>query len=429
MSKLVIRHDLDQMTLAEQNQYLRDMSEFLGLDPDLNALDLINMPNSNGTGSALVPYARRGTCELLRDKHEIQVDEQWENVVDGSYIVKVKGHNKKGRVEFALGSRNIEGLRGRDRDDAIMTASTRALQRLTMQFTGLGILSESEVVSIHGQPVNPASEAKLSGSPMVIPQAPVNNAPGKPAEPKSYEPAGYGIADPPKLIQDIKADTQVGLPNTVSPATPADSMISVELEAAKEADIKADKPARKPRKPKNTVTFDVEPERVSKASEIVPKAQETPSQPVVCVDCGKPLSEHKMINSVRTCPVPLSVSVTAESVLPSAATAPGETPGFVPPNANEVPGFNPAEHGLPTQEQMSEYRTKIATYTTQLTASVGMTATQRMRAFLAKTNDATAPQNMTVAQWTKTLSWFDEYTKIYGIGGTIACINQILGDK
>jgi len=154
MPKLVIRHDLDKLTESEQAQYLRDVSAFLGIDPDLNAFDLIWMPNPSGRGQTLCVYARRGTCEMLRNLHGINEVDQHESMVEGSYVVRIKGHDKTGRTEIALGSRSIKDLTGRDRDDAIMTASTRAQQRLTMQFTGLGILSESEVVSIVGQPVD-----------------------------------------------------------------------------------------------------------------------------------------------------------------------------------------------------------------------------------------------------------------------------------
>ena len=93
------------------------------------------------------------------------------------------GTNKAGRQEVAVGSKSIVGLSGKQLDDAVMTASTRALRRLTMQFTTLGILDGSEVVAVVGQDINPAGSAQLASSAIppffTTPTVAANNAPGK----------------------------------------------------------------------------------------------------------------------------------------------------------------------------------------------------------------------------------------------------------
>lgn len=433
MAKLVIRHDLPTLSETEAKQYLRDVSEFLEIDPDLNAFDLIWMPNPNGEGKTLCVYARRGTCELLRNKHEVTLDDQTESVVEGSYVVRVKGHDRTGRKEIALGSRSIEGLKGRDRDDAIMTASTRALQRLTMQFTGLGILSESEVVSFSNQTVsapNPASDAKLAGSPMVIPPMPtvgVNNAPGKPVETPAEAPKAQNpTPEPPKA--DIKPDN----PAPTASSTPAESTTSEHPEADK-------KPATKrPRKTK-TVALDVEPEVVNNPPKVDNPAPA--AEPVTCLDCKLPLSEHLTINSARVCPNdpakieraknPLS---NAPSSVPSSSpsVAPPPSPAPEPQSVQQAPAVPAQPVGdLPNAEQMSNYRTVVATYTKELPPSKDGTygCTQRMRAFITKWNNGTVPQQMNVKQWDEMIAWFKQFVEKNGMKGLVTYIGDFLGDN
>src|ERR1700731_61504 len=92
MSKLVIRHDLHLMNAEELKQYLRDVSTFVGLDPDLNAFDAIWMPNETGNGQSLVVYARRGTAEILRNLLGVEVDSLTHEVINGSIVYTAKGH-------------------------------------------------------------------------------------------------------------------------------------------------------------------------------------------------------------------------------------------------------------------------------------------------------------------------------------------------
>src|SRR5271166_6687524 len=180
---LKIIRDLHQLNQEQIADYLSEVSVFLGLPPELGALDVIWMDNESGPGKSLVVYARRGTAEILRNILGIEIVSLDPTInASGSIVFKAVGKNKARRQEIAIGSKDLTGLRGKQLDDAIMTASTRALRRLTMQFTTLGILDESEVRSVLGDVANPASGAQLAESPMVVPpvpSVPANNAPGK----------------------------------------------------------------------------------------------------------------------------------------------------------------------------------------------------------------------------------------------------------
>jgi len=415
MSKLVIRHDLHLMSKEELAQYLRDVSTFVGLDPDLNAFDAIWMPNESGQGQSLVVYARRGTAEILRNKLGVDVDELTDHVVNGSIVYTAKGRNKDGRKEQAIGSKSIQGLTGKVLDDAIMTASTRALRRLTMQFTTLGILDESEVSAAKNEapPANAAAGATLTANPMPLifaqPTVQPNNGPGKPVEvttvpalpaaPAVLEEQFLGQQDQIDAAMKQVADKQADAKKTRAPATPVESTTSTETNPATEVDIAPARPKRT-RKPKNTVVLDVEPETVSSKPAVSTVVETRPTQAVAVVP-------------PQANPAP-PISVPAVGPDPVQATTPVELP------------VTPA--GMPTKEQMDGYRAKVGVFTAQLPASQDLGSVQKMRAFITHMTGA-APQNMTVEQWEKQIAWFESFAVTNGAKGLIKYINDTLGVK
>ena len=451
MAKLVIRHDLETLTKDELTQYLRDVSKYIGLDPDLNGLDAIWMPNESGNGQSLVVYARRGTAEILRNQLGIEVDSLTSEVIDGSIVYTAKGHNthpdtgRPWRTEIAIGSKYIKGLEGKIKDDAIMTASTRALRRLTMQFTTLGILDESEVNAVKNEAplANPAAGAALAANPtpaiFTQPTVPANNAPGKPVEkapavpvletvinheegaiahvkPLSEAPSALGepfvgqkdqIDAAWKQVNE-KAAKRVADEAATEPAktalTPAVSTTSEEINPANnpatEVAEKAARPKRT-RKAKNTVSLDVEPEVVS--------AKQAVSTPV------------------ETAPASVPASVPAPEANPPAATqANSAAPTQAQPVSVAPVESNPI--GMPTKEQMDNYRAKVGVYTQQLPASADLGSVQKMRAFITHWS-GTPPQNMTVVQWETQIAWFDEFVGKNGVKGLVKYINDTLGVK
>jgi hypothetical protein len=413
------------MTAGELKQYLRDVSEFIGLDPDLNGLDAIWMPNESGTGQSLAVYARRGTAEILRNKLGVDVDELADHMVSGSIVFIAKGHNKDGRKEQAVGSKSIKGLEGKLLDDAIMTASTRALRRLTMQFTTLGILDESEVNAVKGEtitPPNPAGAATLAANPLppvfAQPTVQPNNAPGKPVEMigPSEKAAVAGVFIDPQL-KGLEGEPFVGQQNQIDEAMAqvakkAESKVDLTIhdltkpEAAKveaaavaivapEATAPASRPKRT-RKPKNTVSLDVEPETVS-VKAAVSAVVETPV-PVEATPASVPAPEANL-------PAPQQANLAA------------------PVQADVAPVA-----GMPSKEQMGLYRQKVGVYTSQLPASQDLGSVQKMRAFITKQVGAT-PQDMTVEQWSEMLSWFESFVERNQIKGLVKYINDSLGVK
>lgn len=402
---LVIQHDLSKLTEIQVAEYLRDVSAFIGLDPDLNGLDTIWMDNENGPGRSLVVYARRGTAEILRENMGIQVSSLDNKEVNGSIVFTAAGKNKDGRQEIATGSKFIGGLTGKTHDNAIMTASTRALRRLTMQFTKLGILDESEIESVHNAAPNPAAGAELAGSPAVIPPAPavVNNAPGKDVTPtpsiaEVYAEGAKALAAMPNPIPLVTSIPDI-------PATPAPAPVisaPAPVAAAKEV---APAPRRAPRTRKNTVSMDVEPEVVNAPVPAAPVSY--PSSSMAAVAASIP-------------PAP--------PVAPQPAPAPVAAPVAVPAAGTSVPNQGTGFLDQPTEAQMADYRKRVSVYTNELPSSENMGSVQKMRAFITKMS-GTPPQQMTTDQWEEMLSWFESFVERNQVKGLVKYINDSLGVK
>jgi hypothetical protein len=348
-------HDLSKLNDSEVVAYLAAVSEFIGLPPELNGLDTIWMVNENGPGQSKVVYARRGTAEILRNRLGIKIESLVHAQVNGSIMFTATGIDNNGRQEIATGSKFISGLTGKALDDAIMTASTRALRRVTMQFTSLGILDESEVTAVVGQEVNPAGSARLAGSPMVLPTVEPNNAPG----------AIVG-----EIVAQIHDEAIVEVP---APATLPESVTS----AVVPPPTIEGRPVIKKKARRNTVSLEVETETAV-------------AEPVVLPARGL----------VEALPKP---------------------PSEVPPPA--VPVFTTVNAGEPSKEQMADYHKRVRRVTDELSAGVGVTPGQRMRAFITK-QSGTAPHNMNTNQWDTFLTWMEKRIAEGGVAGVIADIQK-----
>jgi hypothetical protein len=203
--------NLADMSNEQREEHKIRVSKQIGLDPALNLLDYFWIPQEGGL-SSLVLYAKRGAAEILREKNDVHVTVLTRQDGPGYVCFTAEGVNKAGRPEIAIGSASIEGLRGEKLASAVMTASTRALRRLTMQFAGCGVLDESEVYGVPATNATPAaSNAQLAGSSVVMPppQAVPNSEVGKditsaPIEAKTE----YRIPFVPHVGETVKFETQ-----------------------------------------------------------------------------------------------------------------------------------------------------------------------------------------------------------------------------
>lgn len=142
--KFIPRADLDRLSKDELQQYYLDACAYFQVPPELNVL-YFELADFGDGARIKVLAAKKGATDIIRDRLHISVVELTDKIVNGSIVFLAKGMNGKGRTEMASGSKYIEGLKGQELDSAIMTAQTRAIKRMTLQFAGGGLLDESEV--------------------------------------------------------------------------------------------------------------------------------------------------------------------------------------------------------------------------------------------------------------------------------------------
>jgi hypothetical protein len=263
--------NLSEMSNEQREQHRIAVCVALGLDPDprLGNLNYAWMPAENGMKN-LVLYARRGAVEQLREINGVDIKSLDQYDSPGYVSFKATAVNKKGRQEIAYGSHETDGLKGKKLADAVMTASTRALRRVTLQFAGYGILDETEINTQPTAVITPESSlAQLAGSPVVMPppQVAPSQAPGKDITPapagtvshieKVYADGAIGIktweAAKPPVGPIVMADTEAAKTSAVLEPlvaqNPSNQGVLLQDTAAKQADIQAD-PAPKRGRPR-----------------------------------------------------------------------------------------------------------------------------------------------------------------------------------
>lgn len=173
MDNFIPLYDLESLTEHQRQEYVRGVCKHMGVPDNLNLIALTYVDDGDGP-ARLVPYAKRGATENVRNSLQIDIESLDHKMVNGSIVFTVTARSKvTGRREISTGSKWIDNLQGTALDDAIMTAQTRALRRVTLQFIGAGVLDESEVTQ--------RKTVHVTSTPVVTPQPTVqpSNEPGK----------------------------------------------------------------------------------------------------------------------------------------------------------------------------------------------------------------------------------------------------------
>ena len=144
MSKFIPIYDLEPLTEEQRQDYVRNLCEHMGIPSNLNLVMLVYIDDNAGPRH-LVPYAKRGASELIRNNRGISITDLKMDHIGGSVVWTVAAVDSTGRKEMSSGANWIEGLTGKELNDAIMGGQTRACRRVTLQFVGAGVLDESEV--------------------------------------------------------------------------------------------------------------------------------------------------------------------------------------------------------------------------------------------------------------------------------------------
>ena|SRR5688572_1522279 len=155
----LLQMDVNQLTLAQRNQYLWWFAKRMGLDPMTKPFDCI--PGQNGK---LIIYANRTAAEQLRRVHHIKIEimERGFLLVGNKeaevFVVRSRAELPDGRVDESLGAVPLRfGADAETMANAVMKAETKAKRRVTLSIMAIGLPDESELATMPG---NQLSEPK-----------------------------------------------------------------------------------------------------------------------------------------------------------------------------------------------------------------------------------------------------------------------------
>ena len=163
----IIEGDLKTLSPGERVAYYNRVCDAIGLLPTTRPFGYIVL---NGK---LTLYALRGCTDQLRKLHQVSIRIDSITATDGVITAQVSGTDKSGRTDTEIGVVPIGKAQGEELANAMMKALTKAKRRLTLSLCGLGMLDESEVVSITGAQAFPP--LAIESKPIEVPEP--NNDP------------------------------------------------------------------------------------------------------------------------------------------------------------------------------------------------------------------------------------------------------------
>jgi hypothetical protein len=371
-------YDLESMSEPQRQDYIRNVCKHMGVPDNLNLVALTYVDDGEGP-SRLVAYAKRGATENVRNSLAIKISALTNQMIGGSIVFTATAVSGTGRQEISTGSKFIDGLTGTALDDAIMTAQTRALRRVTLQFIGAGVLDESEVnqrklVQTVSAPVHVAPQ----------PVAPPSNEPGKDItpEPTAYE--DYG------KVGTITTQALISEACLLQPPSILDE--AKRLQTIEQLNAQADAPkVKKTRKKRATVDLG-------------------PSEPVIKAAAPEP-------------PAPVAPAIATVPVEPKPAiqaAVPAAPPTVKKPRLSQ-------DQIRPFRERLFRLRNDYLE-TSGLAPKEGMGIADQLRSLAQIMFTGISDMNdLTVEQWEKYLSTLENKVKNDGPQSAVKFIEETIG--
>lgn len=93
----------------------------------------------------LMVYATKNAGEQLRSQRRMNITISAREFAQDCYIVTARAVDGLGRQDESIGAVSIKGLSGKNLENALMKAETKAKRRVALSLGGLGMLDESEM--------------------------------------------------------------------------------------------------------------------------------------------------------------------------------------------------------------------------------------------------------------------------------------------
>jgi hypothetical protein len=406
-------YDLESLTEQQKQEYYLSACEHYGIPADLNLLAFIWM-DSGDSKKTLQLYAKKGATDIIRANLGISTVKLVKDAGDGYVAWIAEGKDKTGRSEIAVGSASTAGLKGQNLASAVMIAQTRATRRMTLQFTGGGLLDESEVndtttdINRATAPLSAMATLSAPVQPTVTPNADM----GKDVTKIEYNPEIARIIPTPPLMT---APEPFSSGNIIS----AEVETLVQIEPAPEAKkrhrrTKAEMGAAKV---ETTVTPNNGEYVTVLVTNSVPPTCEIHKEVMVLTFYGRPGGPPGNGYSCQSCCMERSVEQAAGQVIDEAV--------------NQAAAELMPEVVYPTKEQEDVYRNRLKTYTNDILKTGGMAdgIIWRVRKYTMHLFPDLLIENgkvkLTSKQWEHLLDSLDNQNKIVGPKGLVQIINEI----
>lgn len=142
LERIIAEGDLSLLTPSQRVEYYHRRCESMGVDAMARPFDYLKL---NGK---LILYANKTCTDLLRKTHGISIAITGRETQGDVYIVTARATMPDGRHDESTGVVPIGGLKGEALSNAYLKCETKAKRRVTLSVVGLGMLDETEVVTI-----------------------------------------------------------------------------------------------------------------------------------------------------------------------------------------------------------------------------------------------------------------------------------------
>ena len=144
LEHVVVAGDLSKLTPKDRVAYYAQVCQSVGLNPYTKPFAYITLNNK------LTLYALRDATDQLRSLRKVSVVIKSREMVDNCYVVTASATMPDGRTDESIGAVDLGTTKGELRANGLMKAETKAKRRVTLSICGLGMLDETEVVTVAG---------------------------------------------------------------------------------------------------------------------------------------------------------------------------------------------------------------------------------------------------------------------------------------
>ena len=144
IANLVINGDLKRLTVPQKVAFYNYKCQQAGLDPAAKPFDLLVL---NGKE---ILYANAGATQQLTANRNLSHAITSRELTDGIYCVFCRVTGPDGRSTENMGAVPMDKLVGEAKANAMLKATTKAIRRSVLAHCGLGMMDETETVTIPG---------------------------------------------------------------------------------------------------------------------------------------------------------------------------------------------------------------------------------------------------------------------------------------